>query len=307
MPRVRSMKKVITIGSALIDVFVKSDDFQLTKSQAGVLLCNLYGDKVEVDEFALVGGGGAGNTAVGFARQGFSVSLIAEMGRDLLADLVLSEQQKAGVEVDLVNQEKREETGLSVVLVAPEGGRTILVHRGAASLLEKEDVDWKKVAKADWVHQTNSSGQWPLLNELFKQAKENKIGVSWNPGKQDIEAMKKGRLRVEDVKADILLLNKEEWAMCHQFADKLKDVIREIVITDGRRGGEVILDGQVGCNYAIKRVRPLDETGAGDAFGVGYVSAHLRGQSLQDKCELGSKNAASVVAQIGAKAGLLKK
>lgn len=88
------MKKIITVGSALIDVFVKSDEFQLGKSKEGLMLCSQYGDKIEVDEFALLGGGGAGNTAVGFARQGFEVSLISETGKDVLADLIFAEQKK---------------------------------------------------------------------------------------------------------------------------------------------------------------------------------------------------------------------
>ena len=301
------MKKIITIGSALIDVFVKSDQFHLGKGKEGTLLCSKYGDKVEVDDFLLVGGGGAGNTAVGFARQGFEVAVIAELGKDLLADLVISEQRKEGVTTNLINQEKREQTGLSVILIAPQGGRTILVHRGASCLLEKTDLNWQAVGQADWVHQANTSGQLPLLEELFRVAAERQIGVSWNPGKADIQLVASHRLPVNKLKVDLLIVNFEEWQLFGSAQSQLAERIKEIVITNGRQGGQVLQAGRQICAYQIDtRVKPVDETGAGDAFGVGYVTAHLRGKTVDEKCQLGVKNAAAVVSHLGAKTGLLR-
>jgi ribokinase len=55
-----------------------------------------------------------------------------------------------------------------------------------------------------------------------------------------------------------------------------------------------------------QKVKVADRTGAGDAFGSGFVAAIAKGQSIGEALTLGSANATSVVQKIGAKAGILK-
>ena len=61
------------------------------------------------------------------------------------------------------------------------------------------------------------------------------------------------------------------------------------------------------CKEIRAYKKAVEETGAGDAFCVGFVSAYLYHQSLETCLEWGKRNAASVVTQIGAKDGLLTK
>jgi ribokinase len=49
----------------------------------------------------------------------------------------------------------------------------------------------------------------------------------------------------------------------------------------------------------------VDRTGAGDAFGSGFVARHAMGKGLEDAVVFASANATSVVTQVGATAGIL--
>jgi len=46
---------------------------------------------------------------------------------------------------------------VSVVLVASDGGRTIITQRGVGGKMSSKDIDWKMFEKADWV-QVSSLG-----------------------------------------------------------------------------------------------------------------------------------------------------
>ncbi|MEN8253153.1 MAG: carbohydrate kinase family protein [Patescibacteria group bacterium] len=299
---------VIAIGSTLVDIFIESNEFAVKKTVNGLMLCELLGDKIEVDKFTMTSGGGASNAAVGFVRQGFQTAIISEMGKDTLAEKVLRDLQDEKVVTRYVVQEKREETGMSVILVVADGRRTVLVHRAAASMLEKKDINWRLVEQSKWVHLTNVSGQKDLMEKLFSVVGgDHDPGLSWNPGKSDIKLMAEYKLSVPKDTIDILFVNEEEWSLSKPVQVALKDRIRQIIITNGNKGGRIILQGKEYCKYNVDHTNTVEVTGAGDAFAVGYVSAHLSGGDVDACLKLAKKNSASVVQYVGAKKGLLKK
>ncbi len=301
------MQKVITIGSSLVDIFVKSDDFQLQKTDKGVMLCQQYGDKVELDSFDVFSGGGASNTAVGFKRMGFDASVISETGRDMWAQFVINDFTKERVNVNLIIREKKEITGGSVILLGKDGGRTVMVHRGASSMLDPHDVPVDQLKEVDWVHLTNTDGQLKTLSLIFQTVAEGSVGLSWNPGKKDIKLLVENKLAIPENAVEIFLVNREEWQMLEPKQDELFNKMRVIVITHSRLGGQVFKEKSLVVEYDVDEVKAIDETGAGDAFGVGFIAAYLKNKDLEECCEWGKKNSASVVQHLGAKAGLLYK
>lgn len=300
------MYDVITIGSALVDIFVASDQFQLRKSQSGTMLCEQYGDKLEIDTFSVCTGGGGGNTAVGFARLGFQVAVVTELGADTWSRVIIDDLHAEHVATPLVISERREQTGGSVILIGHDGGRTVMVHRGAASQLDAKDIPRQKIELARWIHLSSIGGQLPALTAIFRSVRTGATQLSWNPGKRELELLVDGQLRVADCPCQVFVVNKQEWSMLDWVQTELTRSVKFVVITDGKKGGQVIHDGTI-TNFTALDVDSVDDTGAGDAFCVGFVAAIIRGKSVPEAANWGVANAASVVQQIGAKPGLLKK
>lgn len=260
--------------------------------------------KANVDSFVLRTGGGAGNTAVGFSRLGFDAAIISETGQDEFAKIVIEDLKDEGVDVSMIVRERREETGGSIILGCSDGSRMILVHRGASSMLDPEDLKTAEIAEADWVHISSLSGRARTLKNLFHTLRFYQVRASWNPGVDDLELLSKGELELEDLAVGVLILNKEEWEKVEKLQDRLIQHVGHVVVTDGTKGGRIFLPGGLRHLYQAKKVETVNTTGAGDAFCVGYVAALLKGQDPEAAANWGVENAASVVRRLGAKLGL---
>lgn len=294
--------RVITIGSALIDIFISSDQF--IKDKGGLLRVGDPSGKANVDSFVLKTGGGAGNTAVGFSRLGFDTAIISETGQDEFSKIVIDDLKNEGVDTKMIVRERKEETGGSIILGSPDGSRMILVHRGASSRLDPDDLKTSELAEADWIHISSLSGRVKTLKNLFETLNFYHVACSWNPGSGDLDLINKGDLKIEDLAVKVLILNKEEWQLVEKWQDQLIRHIGQVVVTDGLDGGRIFLaDGQRHL-YKAKKVETVNATGAGDAFCVGYVAALLKGRDPESAAQWGVENSASVVRKLGAKAGL---
>jgi ribokinase len=310
---------IICIGSALLDVFVKSNAFQKVANGSyadGVALCEEYGGKTEVEEMKVVSGGAGTNCAVSFARKGLKTALIAEIGRDLIASTIKQELVREDVDLMLMSEVDGEVTGMSVILVAPDGGRSALIYRGASKMLTKEDIRWDQI-KAKWLYISALGGEVALLEGLLGHANTFGIQAAVNPGKPDIEKLnqldKNERQKMLGWMS-VLMVNREEAALLTGLSFEQEEVWRgdwwiegpeTVVVTDGRNGGVILTKGKK-VWYEPKLVEVVEETGAGDAFGSGLVTALIHGKDLMEAVEWGKKQAASVVSHMGAKEGLLK-
>lgn len=307
---------VLTIGSALVDIFISSDQFEITHGDEEVFTTRSRGGKLTVDSFKIKTGGGGGNTAAGFATVGFDVGCVAELGVDELAEIVVADLRKHGVKTTHLVQERKEETGGSVLLVSTGGERTALVHRGAAAMLDPHDIDEHLLSKQDWIHLSSVAGRTQTIQEVFRVAHDHSVPVSWNPGQAELEELAKMAENREALAeyvsqygrgshpVKVLLLNKQEWQLVERVQSALRSVVETIVVTDSVRGG-VVYQGDSEQTYDAKTVKSVDNTGAGDAFAVGFVSAIVFKKPVSTAVQWGVRNAASVVQQPGAKHGLL--
>ncbi len=301
------MHDVITIGSATVDIFMKSAQFHLQPTQEGLLLCQEYGGKMDIDKFRMATGGAGTNTAVGFRRMGFKTAAVVEVGQDILGQMVFDDLQREHVDTDFMLSEKSEETAVSVILISGDGGRSALTHRGAASQLEARDLPWEFLNQTRWIHLSNVSANTELLFTLFDQVRNSPVGLSWNPGSKELELLSSGQIVIEQVAADILMMNKEEWEILKPVQDRILKHIPIVVITNGKEGGQLFTQGGYMTTYKPHVVPVTQETGAGDAFAVGFVSAHLSGLNPTICCSWGVQNSSSVIQHMDAKQGLLTK
>lgn len=300
--------QVITIGSALVDVFVHTDKFELMDTPKGVHLCQLHGSKTDVEDFNVYTGGGGSNTAVGFSRLGLKTSVICETGRDNFSYLVLKDLKDNGVDTNLVISEKMEKTGGSVILTCEKGERSVLVHRGASAKLDPYDISAYWLSQTELVHLSSIGGNQKTLEKIFLSIKRSdSTKLSWNPGKAELLMLADERLIVSDIPCEVFLVNNEEWQMIVDVQNQILNNFPYVVVTAGKNGGDVYYQAEQLFHFPALSSGVVDSTGAGDSFSVGFVAGLYWGKTPQEAAVLGAKNAASVVNNYGAKTGLLAK
>jgi len=295
---------------------VQSNDFRVMKSHqvpGGVALAEVYGGKTEAQNISLQTGGAGTNVAVGLSRLGCIVSTISRVGDDWMKDLLLNHLVAEGVDTSLIQVGKGEKTGMSVVLVASDGGRSIITFRGASKEITSNQISWEKVATADWIQVAALGGNMALLEDIVEYAKENKIRVGWNPGKGEL-GMRERMIKMMP-KIDLLILNKMEasillnhpYSEMKSMAEKISKMgVNKVVITDGKRGAGILEGGRWTGSVAF-RTKSVDDTGAGDAFVAGLISGILQNKEFSICLKMGLANGASQVTKLGAKDGLLRK
>lgn len=309
---------VITFGSATGDVFLKLNrgNFKVLRDKAfgsGKGLCFSLGGKFLVDDTTVFSGGGGTNTACTFSNQGFKTAYVGKVGEDVMGDMVFLDLKTYKVSTAFLLKDKKRKTALSVVLSSSRE-RTILIYKGACHFLAHPNIPFTKLKKAKWFYIAplyDKSAD--LLNDIIRFARENKIAVAFNPGTQHI---KLGMERLKPILAhvDVLILNDREARLLSNVpVDKELEMIKElryvcpgvIVITKGRMGA-IVCDGSKIFKLKTTDVQVVEKTGAGDAFGSGFVAGLLQKNDIEYAIRLAIANAESCIQKIGAKNGLLK-
>lgn len=319
------MFDIITFGSATRDMFVVSKNFQTLRSDdfaTGKGLCVPSGSKIYAEDVIFTTGGGGTNTAATFALQGFKTAFVGKIGDDEGGRAIMEELKNLGINTGMVTKDQRLKTAYSIVLSSPGIERTILVYQGACHYLGKEEIDWQGL-KAKWFYISGLSGKSAQLFEpLVNFAYERGIKIAVNPGEAQLE-MGIDRLQPLLNKIDIFILNKEEATKLtclpyneeREIFKRLDAWIKEIVVMTKGPEGVMVSDGRNIYKAGIPESPILDRTGAGDAFGSGFVAGYIqqlassapRPQAIEYAIVLGAANATSTVQQLGAKKGLLKK
>lgn len=309
------MYDVVTIGSVVLDITVRSRDFRVVKGhqmQGGVGLCEVYGGKTDIDELTFTVGGGSTNAAVSFLRKGHKVGTVMKLGDDEMGTVIEKELDRYAINKQLMVKEEGGRSAVSVILVAPDGGRSILTYRGVSKDLESNEIDWEKLETTKWLYISSLGGQMSLLEDIVVFAANKGIKVAFNPGKAEL--VEKERLMRLLPKIEVLLVNRMELAsllgMGYENRQELLQKVKEldfkevVVMTEGKEGSVVISHDRLVRAEAFK-VKSVDDTGAGDAFGSGFVDGMIRGWSLADCLKAGAANGASEVTKVGVKEGLL--
>jgi len=313
------MFDVITIGSASGDVFVKSKDFTILKTprfRAGKALAMPLGSKLTIDEVSFQVGGGAVNTATTFASQGLRVAVFAVVGRDVRGEQILQFLKEKNIDARFMFRDSNDCTEYSIILSIGESDRTILRYEGVVWHLHEFQVPWKELSQTKWLYVNHLGGEAAkLLPKIISFAKEHNIRIAWNPGSTQLKNPKEIIPLLKHV--DVCILNQEEACMAtgisyqkrKEIFKKLDDLVHGIVImTKGKKGVEVS-DGKTIRSAGVLPIKKIvDRTGAGDAFGSGFVAALIKKPGdIEHAIQFASANATGVLTQWGATNGLLKK
>lgn len=302
--------RILAIGKATQDVFLRSDEFNPTMEGKVAYTHLPLGVKMEVEDVTFATGGNASNVAVTFARQGLHAEYMWPLGRDPASTMVLKDFDDEGVVTSRVVQKDYYQAGYSTILIATNGERTIMNHRGRSTGPDGKDLDFGAIADADWVYPSSlANGGLELLEKIIATAKKGDTSVMLNPAGPELAEPDKLKTLLEDV--DVFCVNKEE-AQKLVHGETSEELVRHLlhyvdvaIVSDGANG-VVASDGKTLVIAGMyEDVKVVDRTGAGDAFASGFLSQWARGASLKDALIFGSANSTSVVTKVGAKAGIL--
>ena len=308
------MARIVSLGAALQDIYlVDHDDLAPTAIGSDAIFGNvLVGSKVDIDHLSYEVGGGGINSAITFVRHGHEAIFISNVAHDTAGEAIMRVLDREGIDNSYVNFVGRKATGTSVILLDSKGGeRTILTHRGASEKFDNLTAEDLDLIQPDFMYVTTLRGDMDTLLKFFEKARELGTKIMFNPGIKELEQPKKLIGLLEDV--DILLVNKSEAArivpgvVLTELLYHLNNYVPVAIITDGAMGG-IAGNRETGETYRFgiyEDVKMRDATGAGDAFGSGFLAALADGKSFKRSLVFASANSTSVVTKVGANRGIL--
>ena len=323
------MYDIITIGTATRDGFFEGINFVKIKDRrfrVGEGICLPFGSKIEVPKVTFTTGG-----AATFSRQGLKTAIICRVGPDVSGEEVIRGLLQEKIDIRFVQKDLNTPTAYSVIFLTKSGERTILSYKGTGEELTENEVLWSKL-QTKWFYIGSLGGNEKLLRKLFFFAKRNKIKVAGNPGSRELKILKIKQGLLDNY--DVFIVNQEEASYLtgvpyqkeKEIFRKLDDWVKGIVVMTKGPKGVAVSDGQaIWQAGTFKERKIVDRTGAGDAFGSGFVAGLIHSSKnkfvlidkiypkgftsseLKSAIRLGSANATSVVEHIGAKKGIITK
>jgi len=311
-------KKILGIGNAIVDIFIKVDDDFLLKNNLTKGSMKL----IEMEEFEslkntikiekIEAGGSVANTMAGIAYLGGNPSFIGKVNSDEFGKIYKKSLKKINVNFLYPEKEENLSTGASIIFITPDSERTMCTYLGISSQLSKEDINEDYIKDYEIIFLEGYLWDKGMSEEMFKYviqlAKKNNIKVAMSLS--DIFCVTRHR---EDffnlLKSDlnILIGNENEINELMQkknlidSMNELKNINKLIIITRSENGSVAILDNEITNCESIKVEEVLDLTGAGDLFAAGFLKEYLDKSNIKKCLTTGSKLAAQVIQKIGAR------
>jgi fructokinase len=293
--------KILCIGEALIDMICTDTGSSLSKGE----------------NFLKKPGGAPTNVAAAIAALGGDVSLSAKVGADPFGQQLIDVMKDFGVSTMWMLQDKNYFTTFAFVSLMEEGERDFVFNRGADGQLSEADIEGIDLDKCSIVHFGSATAFLPgplqiAYKSLLLKANEKNIFISFDPNyrqllwrsnissfiKQSWNFMEQcDFFKVSDEEAMLVTGKESVFDAATALAEKTKATF---AITLGKEG-TMLVDKKVKITIPSIPVKPIDTTGAGDAF-VGAVLYQLSKYSPKMIQALSAKDWKEIIAN-GNKAG----
>jgi len=292
------VRNLIVVGSVNIDIFLR------------VQRMPQIGETILGQSFYWHIGGKGANQAVGAVRLGVPVHFVGKVGNDPFRQTILTQLKKEKVDTKYVIEDAENPSGMAIILVDKDGGNCITVIGGANQNLLKEDVERAKeiILKADVII---LQLEIPLktVDYALRLARESAGYTILNPAPA-------APLSSEILaNTDLLVPNRDE-------AEKLSGIkitsleeagraarlllargVGAVILTLGEQGVFLAKPG-ITHHFPGIPVKPLDTTGAGDAFVAALGVALVQKKDLEEAVKYANYAAALSVTKLGAQASL---
>jgi fructokinase len=313
--------QVVGIGNAMVDVLCHTEDAFLAENgvEKGIMqlidmtrareLYGRMGPSIEVS------GGSAANTIAGIAALGGRTAYVGKVKDDQLGAIFAHDLRAQGAVYETplapADHPNGHETGRCMVLVTPDGERSMNTYLGMSEYLAPGDIDTAQVAEAEWLYLEGYRFDGPDSHEAFakaiRAAKDagGKVSLTLSDPfciERHRDAFR--RMIVEDL--DLLFCNRAEMLSMYrtESLDAALDAARRevaiVVCTDSENGAHVIRGDDYWHAEAVP-TRIVDATGAGDLFASGFLWGLAEGRDLLTCGRMGCVAASEVIGHLGAR------
>jgi len=309
---------VVGIGNAIVDVIAHAEDgflvreglvkgtMTLIDADRADALYQMMGPAIEAS------GGSAGNTMAGIASLGGTGAYIGKVHDDFLGQIFRHDITAIGVRFETPAAAIGPGTARCLVLVTPDGQRTMNTYLGACTELGPPDIDVDLIAAARITYLEGYLFDPPLAQEAFRKA----AAIAHAAGRQVALSLSDpfcvGRHRAAfrdlvDGHVDILFANEAEICSLYETDDfgaaaaAVRGHVTIAALTRSAAGSVVLAADAEHQIAAAPVVRVVDSTGAGDLYASGFLYGLTRDLPFPICGEIGSLCAAEIISHFGAR------
>lgn len=310
---------VVAIGNALVDVVAQVGDQFLVEHGVEKGIMTLIDDKRSVELYDAmppaheISGGSGANTAAGLAALNVTTGYIGKVKDDTLGQIFTHDIRAIGVEFagPKVSKEEFGETGRCLILVSPDGERSMSTALGVSISLTADDLDLDMLQRAGWLYLEgylfDTDEAKAAYAKAIRAVKEAGGKIAFTVSDPFcVERHREDMLAMIRSDVDLLFANLAEIRSLYQtenLDDALAAVSKDVAmaaVTRSADGATVVTpDGQF--TVAPEAVNVVDTTGAGDLFASGFLAGMVRGRSVEDCARMGCLAAGEVISHLGAR------
>ncbi len=308
---------ILGIGNAIVDVVAQADDALLSRHDMHKGAMQLI-DAASADRLYAAmppalesSGGSVANSCAVAAALGARVAYIGKVADDQLGGVFRHDISAIGVHFPTPPLASGAPTARCLILVTPDGQRTMNTFLGACVSLDAADVDPHLVAAASVTYLEGYLFDPPAAQAAFyKAAKaahaaDRQVALSLS----DAFCVNRHRVAFHELVAghiDILFANEVEITSLYEqdtfeAAAELARADVGLAVLTRSEAGSLILRGAETVLVEAVPATVVDTTGAGDAYAAGFLAGLTAGKSLPACGRMGSIAAAEVISHYGAR------
>lgn len=308
------------IGSAIVDLLARTDDAFLRRHDMpkgamtlidAATATRLTAAMTEMAERRTASGGSVANTCAVAAALGAKVAFLGKVAEDEMGEAFAREITALGVHYPPRPMAGGAPTARCLILVTPDGQRTMNTYLGVAAEFGLADLDETVIGASAVTYLEGYLFDPPAAQAAFAEAAKaaRAFGRQTALSLSDafcVDRHRDGFRRLIAGGIDILFANEVELCSLYELNDfeaaaaRAAAEVRIAVLTRGEAGSVILADGER-VEVPAAPAQVVDTTGAGDAYAAGFLAAHAGGESLRAAGELGAKAAALAISQIGAR------
>jgi sugar/nucleoside kinase (ribokinase family) len=312
-------RDVVGIGNAIVDIIGRCDDaflahhgcskgaMQLVDAETVKRLYDAMGPAVEIS------GGSVANTMVGVASLGGRAGFIGKVAQDQFGAVFAHDIRSAGVTFTTpAAAVGSDPTACSLILVTPDGQRTMNTFLGVSPRLGGDEIDAQLIRSAQIIYLEGYLFDRPEAKSAFRQAAAiagragRKVALSLSDA-FCVERHRAEFMSLIHAQVDILFANEAEITSLYQttsFEEAAQRAQRDTklaAITRSEKGSVILGEGERIEVEAAPVAKVVDTTGAGDLYAAGFLLGVARGLDLEVAGRLGSLAAAEIISHVGAR------